>query len=1013
MKFSRVLSLLALCLCWEPVWALRGLEVTPATVPAAAEAEVSIKLEGLAAGSQLALVPAGPYVSHHIPLAAEVTTMSNDGQYLFVALQADGGGHEIQVFAFAAEAEARAVARIAIPQGRVSTLRFRHGHLLAVVEGFGVLLLDVTVPKQPRQLSQYAQKRSVRDAQLTGDGEAYLLLGERRLEKVNLQGEKGRRLAAWILPMPAHALAVKGDMAIVSGREGVATVSLQSSRPRLLDLYATSSVPRDIHFADDLVLVDGNAAGLVVFRLGADGRLLWLGSHNKRGSIRGLTLNGGRVWVNLDGRSLLQMGLKNPQLPSTGLVYRAAAAVSAVTAASDALFVATAGRIERVVFPVHGGEQLSPEGVNLGGSRRGVIRDNILYVADWFSGLHLYDISDPKQLKHLGNYHTPGSSKGVLLAGNFALVGDDDQGLQVVDVSDPQRPRWVSELAPSAMDDLGLAYTMKLVDKLLYLADHRGGFHIIDVSDMRQPRRVGGFDTPSKSWAIDVVDKVAFVADDSSGLLSFDVSDPSAPQPLGQFSPGGQAEDVVVRDGLAYVAFFDAGFYVVDIRDPQHPKAVGHVPVPGNARGIQLVGDLAYVTGWESGLQAIDISRPETPRIVGHFDTRGSAWGVNVQGDYAYVLDWWGGIQVLDVAEPSRPRLVSRYHAREPLQMVRTRGNYLYAANGRAGLQVFDIKNGFNPIWAVGVDLPGEARDVWLDDDHAYVALGVAGVAVVDVLDPFYSRAVGHLDLPAEAMAVRAWNGYLYVAQGEAGLTLVDVREPSRPKLVETYPQAVHDLWISEGRLFAVNAAGLQVFTLAGDGRLHREAEYAVPNASLIRARDDLVALLDGDSQVQLLRLTDGGLSHRGSFVPGDKVLDLQLTADGLYVVAEQLGLMVLDLQDVAQPRLSAVYPATGRHTNLALAHGSAFLAGGLRLASTVLLPPVTWQGPKVDEVVLRLPEDFPSGAYHLLSLSPQGERRWYPLVLERRAPGLGKGGNGLEAIRRLLKGPLKPPAEP
>ena len=65
--------------------------------------------------------------------------------------------------------------------------------------------------------------------------------------------------------------------------------------------------------------------------------------------------------------------------------------------------------------------------------------------------------------------------------------------------------------------------TMKLVGKILYLADHRGGFHIIDLSDIYHPRRLGGYDTPGKAWDIDVKNKVAFVADDRAGLLMFDV----------------------------------------------------------------------------------------------------------------------------------------------------------------------------------------------------------------------------------------------------------------------------------------------------------------------------------------------------------------------------------------------------------------------------------------------------------------------------------------------------------
>ncbi len=84
------------------------------------------------------------------------------------------------------------------------------------------------------------------------------------------------------------------------------------------------------------------------------------------------------------------------------------------------------------------------EGVNLGGSRKVFVKNNIAYVADWFSGLHLYDIADPHLPKLISSFHTPGSPKGILVSGNYAFVGDDDYGLQIIDVKDPQNPRLVS-----------------------------------------------------------------------------------------------------------------------------------------------------------------------------------------------------------------------------------------------------------------------------------------------------------------------------------------------------------------------------------------------------------------------------------------------------------------------------------------------------------------------------------------------------------------------------------------
>jgi hypothetical protein len=988
--------------------------VNPASVSAGKPVDVSVQVTDWGAGSQLAIVPAGPYASHQMPLSSPLLAMVSDGQHLFAAMPLDDGSSEMRVYTFPSQAAARLVSRLTLPQGRVSALSYRQGKVLAVVEGFGVVLVDVSRLQQPRMVARYQKNQAVRDAVLVSDEDLYLLLADGTLEQVDFQTGRAKRRAAWTLPVPTQTLSVRDGLALVTGAEGVAVMRLDPDRAQVVGRYTTNTTPQGLYLRDDLVLVQGAENGLVVLRLQENGQLQWLGSHNKRGAIDGLMVSGADTWVRLEGQTLLQMGLENPRLPNPGLAYRAPFPLQAMTPAHEAVFVADRRGLERIAFPPRGGAQLSPEGVNLGGSRRGVIRNNILYVADWFSGLHLYDISDPAHLKHLGNYHTPGSSKGVLLVGDYALVGDDDQGLQIMDVSDPVHPRWVSELAPSAMAELGLAYTMDRVGDRLYLADHRGGFHIIDISDMTHPRRLGGFDTPSKSWAIHVVDGVAFVADDSAGLLSFDVSDPTRPQLIGRYSPGGQAEDVVVRDGLAYVAFFDDGFHVVDIRDARHPKAVGQVAVPGNARGIQLVDHLAYVTGWESGLQVVDIRQPQAPRIIGHYDTRGSAWGVNVQGDFAYVLDWWGGIEVLNVADPRRPHFVSRYHARDPLGPVRTKGKYLYAANGPSGLQVFDIKNALNPIWAKGVDLPGTARDVWLDMDQAYVALGEAGVAVVDVLDPFYSRALGRVATPGAARRVRAWNGYLYVVDSKAGLMVMDVRKPKRPSEVARYPLMARDLWLAQGWLYGADAQGLRLYSLGSDGRLDAKTRYPLPRGGvLVRVQGEQIVVADGEGTLHLLRQDGERLTPVSTLALGERWRDAQLDQGRLYLLGERSGLMVVDITNDAQPRLTTVYPATGRHTTLALAQGAAFLGGEARLASVRLLPPVGLRPANEGQVTLHLPADWPIGDYHLLSLSADGRRHWYPAAIKSHRAGHPSGANDLEAIRRLLKGRLKPPPDP
>ncbi len=988
--------------CSLTLAAPQAVSVNPHQVQHNQPATLNIKTTDWHPQAQLALVPGGPFSSHRLALPTTPHAITGDGQHAYVASR----GGWLQSIEFPPGAEARVGAQLKIGDGEIHQLKVAHGQLLAAVDGMGVMLFDVSQPQQILHRWTYRSAAPVLDMQL-GEDEAWLLLDNQQFEYLHFDKSVPTEAEeSWSLPFTAHSFALQGDTVLVVGAEGIASLDLGTPSAKILNQHTTRGRPRQVQLAAGLALVDDGPGGLVVFDASDPRRLHWLGSHAKRGPIHGLGVSADRAWVGIGERTLLTIALGNPALPAAGDALRLDAPLVDLVAHGDIVFAATTRGVQRLDFGTLAVANISPEGVTLGGSRRGVIRDDILYVADWFSGLHLYDIRDPANPRHLGNYHTPGSSKGVTLYGNYALVGDDDRGLQVIDISDPRQPRWVSELSwVSDISTLGLAYTMKRVGSTLYLADHRGGFQIIDLSDIEHPRILGALDTPGKSWAIDVSGHTAFVADDDDGLLIVDVSNPAQISLVGQFNPGGHVEDVVVRNDLAYLALFDNGLYIVDVSDPANPHPLAHIDIPGNARGVTLVGNLAYVSGWESGLQVVDISDPRAPQIIGHFDTDGAAWGTTVQGDTAYVLDWWGGIKVLDVSNPARPAAIARYQARGTLQQLRSTGHYLFAASGAGGLQVFDIRNPLNPIWASGADLPGEALDLWLEDGHAYVASGDAGVAVIDTLDPFYTRIKGRLDTPGAAWLIRAHDDYLFIADKRAGLLVADAREPRHPRILSRQPMTINDLWVDDNGLLIATPEGLQRLTLSESGRLTPSARFHAPGVQKIRSQNDLLAISLADDTVQLLRQKIGGFTPLGRFQPREAILDLQLDGEQLFVLGARSGLMAVDISRPDTPRLTTLYPATARHRNLLLVGNAAFLGGERHLNSMTLLPTVTITTPgQGTPTRLQLPSGLPSGRYHLLSIDTDGRQRLLPNAFEARFGIPGKKHFNLKTLRQFMK---------
>lgn len=963
-------------------------------------------------GAELVLMPAGPYVSHRLALASPPLALASAGRRVYVA----SADRALRVLDFSADGAVRELARLADVGGRVTGLSLVGQHLLLVLADGRVRVLDVSGDQPPRPLADYTAPAPVRAARLLDDSVYLLLPDGQRLQRLRLTAgdSRLRPVAQWTLPMAATAFAVRDDHAWLVTARGLAAVSLAGQQARQQAFATTSGRPSAIQLRGNQALVAAGAGGLQVFDISRADSLRWLGSYNKRGAIAGMVATADGAVVRQANGVLLSLALHNPELPSAGAAFKPGAPVLAMAAQGEAVIVASRQGLQRVVMAGDGSGAISPAGLNLGGSRRGVIRGDILYVADWFSGLHLYDISNPQQPRHLSNYHTPGSSKGVALMGDYALVGDDDQGLQIIDIHDPRHPVWTAELPPEAMARLGLAYTMKRVGRRLYLADHRGGFHIIDLSDIRHPRRLGGYDTPGKAWAIDVRDDIAYVADDRAGLLLFDVSDPARPQPFAQFDPSGQAEDVVLQGDRAYLAFFDQGLYVLDIHDPRQPQVLSHLAIPGNARGIALGDGLIYVAGWESGLHIVDTRDPKAPRIIGSLDTDGDAWGINVKGRYAYVLDWWGGIKVVDVSQPTQPTLVGRYQSRGTLRQLRAHGSYLYAASGAGGLQVYDIKNPIGPIWAKGLDVAGDSRDLWIEDDRAYLAAGDGGLAVFDILSPFNARRLGGFDTPGAATLVRAWNEYAYVADSRAGLLVLDMRDPLRPVEVARYPQPVRDLWVDEHGLWRVTAAGISQWGFAADGRLVASDTWdAAGDYAWLRSAGERVVAAGRQGQVSIWRRGAHGLQLLGQYDAGETLSDLQLAGNSIYLLGQRSGLMAVDISRPAAPRRYAVYPPTGQHERFALAKGAAFFAGETKLVTLRLLPATRVGVTAAGQLTLQWPADLPRGSYHLLVRTADGRQQLRPNALKLQFADPRRRHNALDTYRQLLKTPLKPPPEP
>jgi len=745
-----------------------------------------------------------------------------------------------------------------------------------------------------------------------------------------------------------------------------------------------------------IILANGNN-GFTILTIN-NNSLQWLGSYNKLGNITHASNHDQQLLVSDDRGVISLFNINNPQNPLLIADFHSHNHIIELNFKNNIAYVVTQKNLLKVDFSSKSTPIISTLGVNQGGSRRSFIKDNILYVADWFSGMHLYDISIPHAPRLLSSFQTPGSPKGVVVRKNTAFIADDDHGLQVIDVSDPHNPEFITELPLS-----GLAYTMKLIDDLLYIAAHRGGFHIVDVSNHKQPKLLSTYDTPSKAWALEYQSGLLYVADDSSGLMIFDVTKPETPKLINQFNPGGFAEDVLVRDNKAYIAFFDLGLMILDISNPFNLKVLSQLPTPGNARGIDIKNNLLYLASWEAGVLIIDISNDLQPRVIGHYDTKGATWGLSVDKHNLYAMDWWGGIKILDISNSQQPKFLAQYQTAGKIKDIVYHNNFIYTAHGSRGLQVYDANNSLNPVWATGLDFDGDARNVTLINKIALVAAGDGGLVVADVSNPFQIKWLSQLAIPTSADLVQAIKDMAFIATTDGDLYVVDISTPTQPKMIRRYTSKTQSIQLADGILHHLdnNRTVKKYFVNKLTGDIKTDHFKIDSNMHVMAINNRHLYLANINGEINHYDLDSKKPQASKNIKLPEYIIALYSDKVSLYVTTQSNKLYVFNIKNSDSFKLQSIYPTTHKIEQISASNDGIFFSGENTIASAKLLPRVSIEQNN-NSYVARIPKNMPLGAYNLNISTASGQQKTYINAFEVAFPKL-KSKFSMEDLKRKM----------
>ncbi len=218
-------------------------------------------------------------------------------------------------------------------------------------------------------------------------------------------------------------------------------------------------------------------------------------------------------------------------------------------------------------------------------------------------------------------------------------------------------------------------------------------------------------------------------------------------------------------------------------------------------------------------------------------------------------------------ALPARVGIMSSTPVTGVAQDVAALNDQIVVATGQDGVAVFRAIPGETPVLIAQVDTPGSASAVACDQRLVAVADGDRGVAVIQVkVDPRDGLPVGatqlhQVPLVGTVTSVTAAAGVAYAGTVQGSLYVIDLtRGQVEARLVLS--QAIHDLAVSQTRLFCLLARSLQA--------------YSLQNGELRFLTETTASTFDPEGLTRRKRLFVGGGYAYAAAYPGYDTVDVR-----------------------------------------------------------------------------------------------------------------------------------------
>jgi hypothetical protein len=511
----------------------------------------------------------------------------------------------------------------------------------------------------------------------------------------------------------------------------------------------------------------------------------------------------------------------------------------------------------------------------------GYFRTSSLFIASG-RGVDVFDISNPNTPSLIYSLDTPGICSDICLRGSFLYTADGFSGVGIYEVTDPLNPlpidfyssqyefieicirdsvfaastyphgitllRHTSLGSIEYLSHIVLNNSVKgllFIDSLLIAGLSGAGFTIYNISDPYNPSPL------LPSYPIPVTNDIAgkdtllFVSTGMDGISVFSIRNPNSPIHTGTFSNSDYMLSVSLYDTLLFSTGLLDTLYLISVQDPLNlyqtgsiktVSHTGHCTTNGtvlyasetstgelfDAVGLTkyanidslypvkdgyITDSIAYVSVFERGLILLDVHDMHAPSPLSAFDSVKFIEEVHVKNSTAYLSCGENGLYLLDVSDPFNITIPSLYNTPGTLHKTFKRGNRLFCADGGSGILVLSIEDPFNPYLIDSLNLPGHAYEIIVSDTIGYVSLGQEGIAIIDVEDGGEISLLCTFASGSFTTALSLKTDYLFAATRDSGVYIYDITSPTNPVHISTHPVSsqVNDIVYQNELLYCAN----------------------------------------------------------------------------------------------------------------------------------------------------------------------------------------------------------------